>query len=95
LAAIVYDSLLLAGVLFVGHAPWRSAIAVAAWGGESVTLNHPMQGHPFFSMLFVAGLLSLLRRVLGPSAARLWGCVPGGLRVQRRDGNVASAGGRR
>lgn len=84
LAAIVYDSLLLAGVLFVAAA-LALGVTVAAVGGESVKLNHPLQGNPWFStylllvcFFFFGGFWVCGGQTLGMRAWRL--------RVQRRDG---------
>ncbi|MBK8510577.1 MAG: RDD family protein [Candidatus Competibacter sp.] len=84
LAAIVYDSLLLAGVLFAATA-LALGLTVAAAGSESVKLNHPMQGHPLFSsylllicFFFFGGFWVFGGQTLGMRAWRL--------RVQRRDG---------
>ena len=48
LAAILYDSLLLAGLLFIAGA-LALMVAVAVWGGETVAHRHLLQGNPFFS----------------------------------------------
>lgn len=84
LAAIVYDGLLLAGVLLVATA-LALGLAVLVIGGERAKLHSPLQGNPFFSsyLLFVcffffAGFWIHGGQTLGMRAWRL--------RVQRRDG---------
>ncbi|CDI00936.1 putative RDD domain containing protein [Candidatus Competibacter denitrificans Run_A_D11] len=85
LAAILYDSLLLAGVLLVASA-LALAIAVAVWGGETVTLHDPLRSNPFFSMylllvcfLFYGGFWVHGGQTLGMRAWRI--------QVRRYDGN--------
>ncbi|MBL8250775.1 MAG: RDD family protein [Candidatus Competibacter sp.] len=84
LAAIVYDSLLLAGVLFAATA-LALGLTVAVLGGESVRLHHPLQGSPWLStylllvcFFFFGGFWVYGGQTLGMRAWRL--------RVQRRDG---------
>lgn len=48
LAAILYDSLLLTGLLFIAGA-LALAVAVAVWGGGTVVQHNLLQGNPFFS----------------------------------------------
>lgn len=84
LAAIVYDGLLLAGVLLVATA-LALGLAVAILGSESVRLHSPLQGNPFFStylllvcFFFYGGFWTHGGQTLGMRAWRL--------RVQQRDG---------
>jgi uncharacterized RDD family membrane protein YckC len=84
LAAIVYDGLLLAGVLLVATA-LALGLAVAILGSESVRLHSPLQGNPFFStylllvcFFFYGGFWIHGGQTLGMRAWRL--------RVQQRDG---------
>jgi uncharacterized RDD family membrane protein YckC len=48
LAAIVYDSLLLAGVMF-GATALALGLAAALLGGEAVRFHNPLTGNPFFA----------------------------------------------
>lgn len=84
MAAILYDSLLLAGVLFAATA-LALALAVLIAGSESVKAHSPLQGNPFFStylllvcFFFFAGFWICGGQTLGMRAWRL--------RVQRQDG---------
>ncbi|MBK8182174.1 MAG: RDD family protein [Candidatus Competibacteraceae bacterium] len=84
LAAILYDSLLLAGVLFIATA-LALGLTVAALGAESVKLHNPLRGNPFLStylllvcFFFYGGFWTHGGQTLGMRAWRL--------RVQRRDG---------
>jgi uncharacterized RDD family membrane protein YckC len=84
LAAITYDVLLLAGVLF-GATALALGVAVAMVGGEAVKTHNPLTGNPFFStylllvcFFFYAGFWIHGGQTLGMRAWRL--------RVQRRDG---------
>ena len=84
LAAIVYDSLLLAGVLF-GATALALGVVVAIIGGEAVKLHNPLAGNPFFStylllvcFFFYGGFWIHGGQTLGMRAWRL--------RVQRGDG---------
>ena len=84
LAAIVYDSLLLTGVL-LGATALALGLAVALLGGESVARHSPLQGNPFFStylllvcFFFYGGFWVHGGQTLGMRAWRL--------RVQRPDG---------
>jgi uncharacterized RDD family membrane protein YckC len=84
LAAIVYDGLLLAGVLLVATA-LALGLAVAILGSESVRLHSPLRGNPFFStylllvcFFFYGGFWIHGGQTLGMRAWRL--------RVQQRDG---------
>ena len=84
LAAIVYDSLLLTGVLF-GATALALGLAAALLGGEALKLHNPLAGNPFFStylllvcFFFYGGFWIYGGQTLGMRAWRL--------RVQRRDG---------
>jgi len=84
LAAIAYDSLLLAAVLLLAAA-LALGLAVALLGGERVALHSPLRGNPFFSAYlllvcfgFFGGFWIHGGQTLGMRAWRL--------RVQRRDG---------
>ncbi|MFZ1643754.1 MAG: RDD family protein [Candidatus Contendobacter sp.] len=84
LAAIVYDGLLLVGVL-VGATALALGLVVALFGGETVTLHNPLAGNPFFRtylllvcFFFYGGFWTHGGQTLGMRAWRL--------RVQRRDG---------
>ena len=84
LAAIVYDSLLLLGVL-VGATALALGLAVAILGSEAVRLHNPLAGNPFFQtylllvcFFFYGGFWTHGGQTLGMRAWRL--------RLQRRDG---------
>ena len=84
LAAIVYDGLLLIGVL-VGATALALGLAVALLGGEAVKLHDPLQANPFFQtylllvcFFFYGGFWTHGGQTLGMRAWRL--------RLQRRDG---------
>jgi uncharacterized RDD family membrane protein YckC len=84
LAAIVYDGLLLIGVL-VGATALALGLAVALLGGEAVKLHNPLQANPFFQtylllvcFFFYGGFWTHGGQTLGMRAWRL--------RLQRRDG---------
>ena len=84
LAAIVYDGLLLIGVLIVASALALGLVAVLL-GGEAVRLHNPLTGNPFFQtylllicFFFYGGFWTHGGQTLGMRAWRL--------RVQRRDG---------
>lgn len=84
LAAIVYDSLLLTGVLFVAGA-LALGLAAALLGSEALKFHNPLAGNPFFStylllvcFFFYGGFWTCGGQTLGMRAWRL--------RVQRRDG---------
>jgi len=84
LAAIVYDGLLLIGVL-VGATALALGLAVALLGGEAVKLHNPLQANPFFQtylllvcFFFYGGFWIHGGQTLGMRAWRL--------RLQRRDG---------
>ncbi len=84
LAALVYDGLLLAGVL-LGATGLALGLAVALLGSESVARHSPLQGNPFFStylllvcFFFYGGFWVHGGQTLGMRAWRL--------RVQRPDG---------
>jgi uncharacterized RDD family membrane protein YckC len=84
LAAIVYDSLLLAGVLIVASAlAW--GLMAALLGSEAVTRHNPLQGNPFFQtylllvcFFFYGGFWVRAGQTLGMRAWRL--------RITRHDG---------
>lgn len=82
LAAIVYDGLLLAGVLF-GATALALGVAVAMVGGDAFKAHNPLTGNPFFStylllvcFFFYGGFWTYGGQTLGMRAWRL--------RVQRR-----------
>ena len=84
LAAIAYDGLLLAGVLF-GASALALAVSVAMVGGEAFKAHNPLTGNPFFStylllvcFFFYGGFWIHGGQTLGMRAWRL--------RLQRRDG---------
>ncbi|TVR62338.1 MAG: RDD family protein [Candidatus Competibacteraceae bacterium] len=84
LAAIAYDGLLLAGVLF-GATALALGVAVAMVGGEAFKAHNPLTGNPFFStylllvcFFFYGGFWIHGGQTLGMRAWRL--------RLQRRDG---------
>lgn len=84
LAAIGYDSLLLAGIL-LGATALALGLAVALLGSEAIKLHNPLQGNPFFStylllvcFFFYGGFWTHGGQTLGMRAWRL--------RVQRCDG---------
>lgn len=84
LAAIVYDGLLLIGVLFCATAP-ALGLAVVLLGSEAFKLHNPLIGNPFFSsylllvcFFFYGGFWTYGGQTLGMRAWRL--------RVQQRDG---------
>ena len=84
LAAIVYDGLLLIGVL-VGATALALGLAVALLSGEAVKLHNPLQANPFFQtylllvcFFFYGGFWTHGGQTLGMRAWRL--------RLQRRDG---------
>lgn len=84
LAAIVYDGLLLLGVL-VGATALALGLAVALLGGEAIKAHNPLVGNPFFQtylllvcFFFYGGFWIHGGQTLGMRAWRL--------RVQRRDG---------
>lgn len=84
LAAIIYDSLLLAGVLF-GASALALGLAAALLGSEALKFHNPLTGNPFFStylllvcFFFYGGFWIYGGQTLGMRAWRL--------RVQRRDG---------
>lgn len=84
LAAIVYDSLLLIGVL-VGATALALGLAVALLGGEAVKLHNPLLANPFFQtylllvcFFFYGGFWTHGGQTLGMRAWRL--------RLQGRDG---------
>lgn len=86
LAAIAYDCLLLAAVLFFAAA-LALGLAVALLGGERVALHSPLRGSPLFSAYlllvcfgFFGGFWVHGGQTLGMRAWRL--------RVQRRDGRT-------
>ena len=88
LAAIVYDSLLLLGVL-VGATALALGLAVAVLGSEPVRLYNPLAGNPFFQtylllvcFFFYGGFWTHGGQTLGMRAWRL--------RLQRRDGQGIS-----
>lgn len=88
LAAILYDSLLLIGVLFIAVA-LVLGLAVAIQGSDSVQLHSPLRGHPLFSMylllvcfFFYAGFWRHGGQTLGMRAWRL--------QIQRADGQTVS-----
>ena len=88
LAAIVYDGLLLLGVL-VGATALALGLAVAAFGSEAVRLHNPLTGNPFFRtylllvcFFFYGGFWTHGGQTLGMRAWRL--------RLQRRDGQGIS-----
>lgn len=85
LAAILYDSLLLLGVLFVASA-LAMALEVAVWGKQTVMLHAPLRGNPLFStylllvcFLFYGGFWIHGGQTLGMRAWRI--------QVRRHDGN--------
>jgi uncharacterized RDD family membrane protein YckC len=84
LAAIAYDGLLLAGVLF-GATALALGVAVAIIGGAAFEAHNPLKGNPFFStylllvcFFFYGGFWIHGGQTLGMRAWRL--------RVQRRAG---------
>lgn len=84
LAAVVYDSLLLAGVL-IGAAALALGLTVLLLGSVAVVAHNPLSGNPFFStylfltcFFFYGGFWVCGGQTLGMRAWRL--------RVQRRDG---------
>lgn len=84
LAAIVYDGLLLTGVLFCATA-LALGLAVALWGSETFRTHNPLMENPFFStylllvcFFFYGGFWTHGGQTLGMRAWRL--------RVQQRDG---------
>ena len=84
LGAIIYDGLLLAGVLF-GATALALVVAVAIIGGEGFKAHNPLTGNPFFStylllvcFFFYGGFWIHGGQTLGMRAWRL--------RLQRRDG---------
>lgn len=84
LAAIIYDGLLLIGVL-VGATALALGLAAALLGGEAVKLHNPLQANPFFQtylllicFFFYGGFWTHGGQTLGMRAWRL--------RLQRRDG---------
>ena len=88
LAALVYDGLLLGGVL-VGATALALGLAVMLLGSEAVKLHHPLAGNPFFQtylllvcFFFYGGFWTHGGQTLGMRAWRL--------RVQRRDGRGIS-----
>lgn len=85
LAAIVYDSLLLSGVLFVATG-LALALAVLVLGSEAVRTHNPLTGNPFLStylflvcFFFYGGFWTHGGQTLGMRAWRL--------RVQQRNGH--------
>ena len=88
LAAIIYDSLLLAGVLiFASALAW--GLMAALLGSEAVTLHNPLRGNPFFqtyllliSFFFYSGSWVRGGQTLGMRAWRL--------QVRRNDGRGMS-----
>lgn len=88
LAAIVYDGLLLLGVL-VGATALALGLAVAVLGSEAVRLHNPLAGNPFFQtylllvcFFFYGGFWTHGGQTLGMRAWRL--------RLQRCDGRGIS-----
>ena len=88
LAAIVYDSLLLIGVL-VGATALALGLVVAVIGGAAVKAHNPLAGNPFFQtylflvcFFFYGGFWTHGGQTLGMRAWRL--------RLQRRDGKGVS-----
>ncbi|MDG4548919.1 MAG: RDD family protein [Candidatus Contendobacter sp.] len=84
LAAIVYDGLLLAGVL-IGATALALALVVAVAGVEAFKTQNPLMGNPFFQaylflicFLFYGGFWTHGGQTLGMRAWRL--------RARRRDG---------
>lgn len=84
LAAIVYDGLLLIGVL-VGATALALGLVVAVIGGAAFQANNPLAGNPFFQtylflvcFFFYGGFWTHGGQTLGMRAWRL--------RLQRRDG---------
>ena len=88
LAAIVYDSLLLSGVLFVATG-LALVLAVLVLGSEAVRTHNPLTGNPFLStylflvcFFFYGGFWTHGGQTLGMRAWRL--------RVQQRNGHGIS-----
>lgn len=88
IAALLYDALLLTGVLFVATA-LAMGLEVIVLGSEQVKLHDPLRGNPWFSsylffvcFFFYAGFWTHGGQTLGLRAWRL--------RVQRRDGQGIS-----
>lgn len=88
LAAIVYDSLLLTGVLFSATA-LALGLAVALLGSKAFELHNPLTGNPFFStylllvcFFFYGGFWTYGGQTLGMRAWRL--------RVQQHNGQSIS-----
>ena len=86
LAAIVYDSLLLLGVL-IGATALALGLAVAVLGSEPVRLYNPLAGNPFFQtylllvcFFFYGGFWTHGGQTLG---MQVWG-----LRIQNADGSA-------
>ncbi|MDQ5910563.1 MAG: hypothetical protein QG599_2660 [Pseudomonadota bacterium] len=86
LAAIVYDSLLLAGVLVVATG-LATGVTTLALGVTTVNTDHPLQGNPFFQIylllicfLFYGGFWTRGGQTLGMRAWRL--------RLQQRGGGT-------
>lgn len=84
LAALAYDSLLLAGVLF-GATALALGVVTALIGGAAFRIHNPLLGNPFFQtylllicFLFYGGFWTHGGQTLGMRAWRL--------RIQRRDG---------
>jgi uncharacterized RDD family membrane protein YckC len=84
LATIVYDGLLLSGVL-VGATALALGLVVALFGSGTVSVHNPLSGNPFFQtylllicFFFYGGFWTHGGQTLGMRAWRL--------RIQRRDG---------
>ena len=89
LAAIIYDGLLLAGVLITAVGLAMGALALASGNGESIKAGGALTGHPLFRtylllicFLFYVGFWVHGGQTLGLRAWRL--------RLQRRDGGPIS-----